>query len=36
MDFYEQYEEDYYELREEVEEEKQIMGINERGEIVYE
>ena len=35
MDFYEQYEADYYELREDVEEEKNILGIAE-GEIVYE
>ena len=35
MDFYEQYEADYYGYRENVEEEKQIIGIAE-GVIVYE
>ena len=35
MDFYTQCEADYYELREEVEEEKNILGIAE-GVVVYE
>ena len=35
MDYYSQHEQDYYELREDVEEERKILGID-KGEIVYE